>query len=184
MLIVEKSFQKRILFRLLLLSLFGVILMSCIIYLLANENMERTFFSIHQGVRSTWQALFPAIFIGGSLTLLVSTVTVFYVTLYQSHKIGGPIYRFKQVMEKLNEGHLNETVTLREGDYMSDLAESLNSAIHVTRDKIFKLKKEAMLLDDAMKDTISETNSPIDTLRDLKVKIKNINKILDSFTVE
>lgn len=185
---VEERFQKRVMARLMIISLLGIFIMALIIYLLANEEIERTFFSIHQGVRNTWQALIPAIFLGGGLTLVTTTFAVYYTTLYQSHKIGGPIYRLRKVMEELEKGNYAPHVNVRSGDYMSFLAHSVERALSTNRQKISELKKEAAFIHKRIDDLrrFKQAGSDIsvqDQISTLETSIGRVNELLDYFKI-
>jgi hypothetical protein len=51
------------------------------------------------------------------------------VGLVWSHKMGGPIYRFKAELERIRDGQPFRTITLRRGDEFQDVAEILNETL-------------------------------------------------------
>ncbi len=84
---------------------------------------------------SDWRAGDSAGFTG---TLLVSTYKVLaagllivlvelaLLTVFVSHKIAGPMYRFQKFCEGIRSGDLTQRVHLRKGDEMMDMADDLN----------------------------------------------------------
>lgn len=46
--------------------------------------------------------------------------------VFFSHRIAGPLYRFKQVFRAIRDGEIPRRVKLREGDYLADEARELN----------------------------------------------------------
>lgn len=71
-------------------------------------------------------SVWPAI---GSVILILSALSVFV-----THKMAGPMYRFRQVLGEVNGGNLDVSVRLRRKDDFHDLAEDMNKVITSLRD--------------------------------------------------
>ena len=67
--------------------------------------------------KSIWPAL-------GTVIVSMSVVSVFI-----THKIAGPVYRFKQVLGEVASGNLDISIKLRGHDDLKELAEDLNGTI-------------------------------------------------------
>jgi nitrogen fixation/metabolism regulation signal transduction histidine kinase len=63
------------------------------------------------------------------------------LTIFFSHKLAGPIYRFETVCHNILNGKYTDKIVLRKGDDMQNLATLLNDVIAKTRDIIKGLKK-------------------------------------------
>jgi len=65
------------------------------------------------------------------LTLMTSLSSFFAIVvgLYFSHKLAGPIYRFKLELQRIADGRERRTIRLRQGDDFHDVAEALNRAL-------------------------------------------------------
>jgi methyl-accepting chemotaxis protein len=64
--------------------------------------------------------------------MLMTSLSAFFaivVGLYFSHKLAGPIYRFKLELQRIAEGRDRRTIRLRKGDDFHDVAEVLNRAL-------------------------------------------------------
>ncbi len=61
--------------------------------------------------------------IGQVLVLIVIGVGI---SMILSHKIAGPIYRFRKSMEIISQGNFSHRISLRKHDEMQDLAQLLN----------------------------------------------------------
>ena len=71
--------------------------------------------------------------VGGSTFFLV---TVFFLGVYLSHRVAGPIYRIRNSIEELINGHAKQDrITLRPKDEFQDLADSLNRLIYHLKKK-------------------------------------------------
>ncbi len=82
--------------------------------------------------------LTPRIF---ALFIIVAVGTVFL-----SHKVAGPLYRFKKVFEELNEGNLTLRVRLRKDDRAQELVPEMNKFIANFDYTISSLKHNCNLL--------------------------------------
>ena len=56
-----------------------------------------------------------------------------------SHRIAGPLYRFREVFKQLARGDLSPRVVLRPRDYLSQEAQSINDMIGGLRDRVSDL---------------------------------------------
>jgi sensor histidine kinase YesM len=69
--------------------------------------------------------------------LLCFSVPVFFVitafSVIFSHRIAGPLYRLEQTLDKIIQGDHAESIQLRKGDELEELAEKINKLIHILR---------------------------------------------------
>jgi methyl-accepting chemotaxis protein len=78
-----------------------------------------------------------------SVKPLVIIVPVVFVVLaviviFVSHRIGGPLYRLKQYMEKIENGDFSVTLKFRKNDAIHDVADSFNHMVEGIRHKFDK----------------------------------------------
>jgi methyl-accepting chemotaxis protein len=74
--------------------------------------------------------------------LLIVIVQLVLLTIFVSHKVAGPIYRFEKTCHDLIAGNYIDRVHLRKGDDMQNLAHLLNEAIEKTRERVAALASE------------------------------------------
>ena len=67
-------------------------------------------------------------------------VQIALLTIFFSHKLAGPLYRFEKVCHALIDGNYSEGVYLRKGDEMQNLARLFNEMIKLTGDRIKALR--------------------------------------------
>ena len=67
---------------------------------------------------------------------VLALAVVFGLTLFFSHFIAGPLYRFEKTLEQMREGDLSVIVRLRKHDELKDTAECFNQALTSLRGKI------------------------------------------------
>ena len=58
--------------------------------------------------------------------LLGHVALVVWLGLVASHKVAGPLYRFKKVMKEVADGDMSVRMKLRKGDQLDDVAEAFN----------------------------------------------------------
>lgn len=73
----------------------------------------------------------------GKTGLLLSAF-VFGLSLFLSHFIAGPVFRFEKIFQEIREGRLGILIRLREKDEFQDTANALNQALAGLRNKIQK----------------------------------------------
>ena len=152
---IEKSFQARFILRFCTLIVVAGLLTMGILYLFVFRSTTVSIINSRVVVRSTADFLLPLLL----QTLLIVTILIglatIVLTLLFSHKIAGPLYRFKKVIENLEQGDFSQDFHIRLNDQLKDLADKFNSMIGKTRFHIQVLK---------------------DNLKNLKEKLNNFSE--------
>lgn len=130
----------------------GVLLLCLLLYYLADEELGRSFYSIHLRLRNTWQILLPAVLVAGGVSYLVTIGATLLLAVRESHRLGGPIYKFRLLFGELGNGVLDTSFRFRNGDILYDLGESYREALQVQADRIRALQE----LGDRADRTLSE----------------------------
>ncbi|MBI4055832.1 MAG: methyl-accepting chemotaxis protein [Elusimicrobia bacterium] len=73
-----------------------------------------------------------------AVKLLIYLGIIFFVSLYVSHRIAGPIYRFEKSTRLVGEGDLTHRVSLRKGDELGGLEEEFNRMVASLQLKVQK----------------------------------------------
>jgi len=71
---------------------------------------------------SLLKTAYRILFIG----LLVVIIELAFLTIFISHKIAGPVYRFQKFTEEMRQGIYTTKIYLRRGDELTDLATGFN----------------------------------------------------------
>jgi nitrate/nitrite-specific signal transduction histidine kinase len=72
--------------------------------------------------------------------IFIIVIQIALLTIFFSHKLAGPVYRFEKVCHLLAEGNYTEKITLRKGDEMQNLARVFNDVIHATAERLAALR--------------------------------------------
>jgi len=95
--------------------------------------------------KSIWPAL-------GIVILIMSSVSIFI-----THKVAGPVYRFKKALAEISSGNLDISIKLRDKDDLKDLAEEFNLVTSDLRGLVTTLRED----DETMSSCISELEDKI-----------------------
>ena len=124
------------------------------------------------------------------ISIIVISPLVGCLGIYLSHKIAGPIYRIEKSLSTMAAGDLSSHITLRRGDEMISLADSVN---RLTDSLALSITTEKSHIDNALKElyTLRELVSSEEkdrvrinrALEGLDSEIRIISKELDRYKV-
>ncbi|MBU1078345.1 MAG: hypothetical protein KKH98_13695 [Spirochaetes bacterium] len=120
------------------------------------------------------------------ISVMITVVFTIVYGLFYSHKIAGPIYRFKRSLDTMTQGRLDFHVTLRKKDKFKEIAGFLNDLITTLNTKIKNIKGNTDLLGHEIsalqnltgKQSVNKTqlNRSLQEIKKLTTKIKGTLK--------
>jgi methyl-accepting chemotaxis protein len=125
-LFIERAFQLKFIAKVTAVAVLGTGLTGGLLYFLADKEFGRAFYSAHYQARSSWELLLPAVLFSSFVSMFLVAAVAVFMTLYDSHRIGGPLYRFKANLETVAKGDLMLVTRLRDGDELQALTEAMN----------------------------------------------------------
>ncbi len=137
----------------------GVILLCLSLYYLADEELGRSFYSVHLRLRNTWQILLPAVLIAGGVSYLITIGATLFIAVRESHRLGGPIHKFRLLFLDLGKGILDTGFRFRDRDLLFHLGESYREALRVHAERIRELQD----LGDRADRSLSEARRSLET---------------------
>ena len=139
-----------------------------------QADAARMLLSLH---KSIWPAL-------GAVILIMSSLSVFI-----THKVAGPVYRFKKVLAEVSGGNLDISIKLRDKDDLKDLAEEFNLVIGDLRGFVETLQEDHATFSvciSELEDKIVDNQISNETGRELIEKMQtsreNIAQALDKYS--
>ena len=105
-----------------ILALFGIF-----VYLFVDSELEANLSSAHVRYRNMKQMVFPILLTLSLLNILVSAILIGLFVLYTTHRIAGPLHRFKAVVDAITGRDLGPVTQLREGDQLQETTSSLKA---------------------------------------------------------
>ncbi len=169
---IDKKFQTNFIVKFCMLVVVTGALIMVILYALTGTTNTVSFVNSRVVVQSTADFLFPLLV----QTFLVSTIVVglaaIFVTLIASHRIAGPMYRFKKVLSSLAEGDFSVSCKIRSKDALQDMVTAFN-------DMIARLRESFKLVDKDIKNLKAKLETG--DLKEIKQSISEIDKALHHF---
>jgi hypothetical protein len=98
----------------------------------------------------------------------------FALVFYNTHRIAGPVYRFRWLFDELAEGRVHTRVQLREGDSFENLASTILRANATLASSITQLKDAAA----ALKQEADKLQNQA-----LAEQVSTLNRVLDRFSI-
>jgi methyl-accepting chemotaxis protein len=143
---IEKKFQARFIIKFCILVILGSLVTGVLLYILSWRSTTVTFENLRAKVLTTADFLLPVLIQTIIVTTVVVGIATIILTLFISHKIAGPLYRFKKELGLIESGDLSRNFNIRRNDQMQDLAISMNNMINKLRDTLSGLKSQYSIL--------------------------------------
>lgn len=140
--LIKKDFQIRFIIKFCLIVLAGVILSTALLFFFSQGTLTSSFDDSRLVIRKTGIAILPAVIYTNLITLGVVSLIVIFVTLYISHKIAGPMFRFEKEIQIIAQGNLSSMIVLRKKDQVKEMADSLNQMTKSLNKKISEIHRE------------------------------------------
>lgn len=139
-----------------------------------QTKAARMLLSLH---KSVWPALGIVILSLGALSIFIT------------HKIAGPVYRFKKVLGEILAGNLNVSLQLRKRDDLKDLAEDLNMVIKELQFFVQTLQKDHKTMSLCLReleDQVNQKNVDSETgqelIKQIRASQENISQVLGKYS--
>ncbi|OGX16059.1 MAG: hypothetical protein A2166_05460 [Omnitrophica WOR_2 bacterium RBG_13_41_10] len=178
--LIDKEFQTKFILKFCALVVLGSMLTIEALYLLAMKSTTVSIINSRVVVRSTADFLLPILIQTVVIvTILVGLATI-AVTLFVSHKIAGPLYRFRKVVETLSTGDFSSNFNIRDPDQLQTLAEAFNKMITNTRGQINMLKDNLLGLKNKL-NSFTEREVSQEARNEFKKITEALDKIIQYF---
>ncbi len=171
---IKRHMQMRLFLRVLSIAMAGIGLMALIFYFYSSREINGTFRQFHIQAQNFLDYLLPTVIMSTLAAILFAAA----ITVFFPHKIAGPLYRIeKELKNRVSEGDFTVRFTIRKGDEVSDLPETVNLLLDKLRYMIEKAKRPA----EELYTITSETEG--NAYRDIEGLVRRINDALAEFRV-
>lgn len=140
--LIKKDFQLKFILKFCLLLFIGVVISTVLLFLFCQGTLTSSFQQSRLVIENTGLAILPSVVYTNLITLGLITLATITVTLFVSHKIAGPMFRFQKELEDVGKGNLTRKVTFRSKDQIGDMAVSLNNMIGSLHEKVLDIQTE------------------------------------------
>lgn len=137
---VKREFQLGFILKFCLLVLIGVIISTCLLLLFSQDTLTSSFQQSRLIIRNTALVILPLVIYTNLITLGLITLATIVVTLFISHKLAGPLFRFEKELRVIGEGDFTKDIRLRKKDQMMPIAEDLNRMTARLREKVLAIR--------------------------------------------
>jgi nitrogen fixation/metabolism regulation signal transduction histidine kinase len=182
---IDKDFQARFILKFCALVAAGAALTIGFLYFLSMQSTTVSFVQAKVKVMTTADFLLPVLVQTVLVVMGFVSLASIAVTLIVSHKIAGPLFRFKQTLKELSDGNFSNQVRLRKGDQLLEVAGDFNQMITLVRARLVDAKKALALVQSDI-DAIGEFNvedGKRKMFHDLQQKVRDLEKALEFFKV-
>lgn len=129
----------------------GLLILCLLLYYLADEELGSSFYSVHLKMRNTWRILLPAVILSGGIAFLVTIGLTILIAVRESHRLGGPVFKFSTLFRQLESGSFETDFRFRKGDLLLNLGESYRSALEANRKRIREMQSLGRKAETSMK---------------------------------
>lgn len=145
--VVDRKFQQQVAVNLMLIVLFLPLVLLANFYAVGTYTMTqnpeiadlpRDWGLVGQMLKYQWWLLL--VFVAVSLVFTLGLI------FYYTHRIAGPVYRFRRLFDEIAEGKVGAPVQLRKGDCFENLAGSVTRANATLAQSIMDIKTMAAAL--------------------------------------
>ncbi len=169
---IDKKFQSNFILKFcILVAVTGVVIM-VILYALTQRASTVSFVNSRVVVQSTADFLFPVLIQTFIVSTIIVSLATIVVTLFLSHRIAGPAYRFKKILSSLGEGDFSLNCRIRHNDSLQDMASAFNGMLAGVR-------KGFNLIDNNLKDLKGKLEGA--DLKEIKKSVSEVDKALHHF---
>jgi signal transduction histidine kinase len=143
---IEKKFQSQFIIKFCLLVVFGGLVTIALVYLFSRQATTVAIVNSRVVVRTAADFLLPILIQTVAIAVTLTGLGVIFVTLLVSHRIAGPLYRFKKAMEGMERGDFSRGFTLRTHDQLQDVAVSVNQMLKSNRQQLGAIQEMTAVL--------------------------------------
>jgi HAMP domain-containing protein len=173
---IDKGFQSDFIIKFCALVASAGLLIMAIVYLLARNATTVSFVNSRVVVQSTADFLLPVLVQTLIVSVIVVSVATIIFTLFVSHRIAGPAFRFKKVLKDLAKGDFCGECRIRKKDSLHDVAGSVNELMAATRAKLKETDAQLSALKEAVKEMPDQAGTG-----NVKKTISDLEKLFHHF---
>ncbi len=141
--LIKRMLQAKFITIFVLLVIMSSVISGILLYRKTNTELGYQYGKAHSKIKNTGQILLPNVIMGNIIALIVIGGATIALTIFISHKIAGPLYRFEKNAEQIAQGDLTLITKLRESDQIQGLADSFSKMTTELREKLLGIRKKS-----------------------------------------
>jgi len=172
---IDRAFQSRFIITFLLVLAFGACLSVTLTWFGWFGGADTLTSNYESGglvIKKTSLAILPSMVWTTLVTTCILGLAVWIVTLFASHKIAGPMYRFERDLRDIATGNLQKKIGIRDGDQFADMVLSLNAMVDSLNGKLTILNNKLEQLEGKAKE-LDGPQALIDEIQECRQSLRN-----------
>lgn len=139
---VQREFQLKFILKFCILLLIGIVISTGLLLLFSRGTLTSSFEQSRLTIEDTASAILPVAVYVNLVTLGLISLAAIGVTLFVSHKLAGPLFRYERELNQIGSGDLTKDIQIRKNDQIRALASSLNQMTASLHEKVLLIRKD------------------------------------------
>ena len=186
---INKEFQGRYIFNYFILVTIGSLLFIGAFSFFSSNTLSIVYDNYHLQLGVTPGILFKKILSTQWLFIVFGGGAVIIITLFLTHRVAGPFFRFEKAFDEMIEGDISNKIILRKKDEGKELAQKINIFNDMLSDKLVIIENfnaniavAALQLNKKLEDSGIDDNKFIPSLNEIEDSHKNIQTMINDYT--
>ncbi|MBU1075780.1 MAG: methyl-accepting chemotaxis protein [Spirochaetes bacterium] len=174
--IVDKDFQFRFIFSIYVIIFILIVVLGFFLISSSSSEIAGSIYSKITQIKNTKEIFSGMVLKFSIIAVIVAFIVIALRFLFLSHRIVGPLVRFKQCLKKVGQGDLTVKLIFRDKDELKDLAAIFTENIMKLNNKVKDVKASSRTIDTVLKKgKLSDSD-----INKLRKEHQNLIKNLDS----
>ncbi len=183
---INKEFQGRMIFNYFLLVVVGSSFFIGMITFFSSNTLSIVYDNYHLELGITPEILLDKFFSAQWFFIMIGGGAVIIITLFLTHRIAGPFYRFEITLDEMINGDLSQKIHLREKDEGKELAGKINQFNSKLSDKVAiiksyknSIKEYTREIEAALYPATDKNKTVLENLEKIKEQTDKIDSLID-----
>lgn len=141
--LIQRVFQTKFIVLFLLLVILGSAISGGLLYEKTSKELGDSYGEAHSKLKTTGEIILPNVLIVNVIAIVVIGIGTIALTVFISHKVAGPLYRFEKNAEQIARGDLTVVTRLRESDQVKSLADAFSKMTVELREKLLDIRQDS-----------------------------------------
>jgi methyl-accepting chemotaxis protein len=186
---INKEFQGRYIFNYFILVITGSLLFIGVFSFFSSNTLSIVYDNYHLQLGVTPGILFKKILSTQWLFVVFGGGAVIIITLFLTHRVAGPFFRFEKVFDEMIGGNISNKIMLRHKDEGKELAQKINAFNDMLSDKLVIIENfnaniaaTSLQLKKKLEESGIDDNTFLPFLNEIQDSQKNIQARIDDYT--
>jgi len=177
--LVDKKFQLNAILIVYITIILAVFLLSLYLIQSLEGEIKGSAVTKLTHLQHTYRLIRPALIRGALIIIFLSFIFVGIKFLLYTHRIIGPINRYKEAMKKVKEGDLRVRIEFRKKDILKDVGTCFSEMVDSLHKRVKSIKNKA----DKIQRILNKKEPTKIEIEKLKKEVAELHKSLENFKV-